>query len=95
MQTAAVAIVTQDMVEHGMGIPVAHNSQGSYSVEADNSLPVRLIDGRVRGLLTGDGEAPCEAEGCRTSKNRSEALHVGHPGSEAAASPDAQRPRTF
>ena len=78
--------VEKDMTEDDIEILVAYDSHGQYSKEADNSVLVRLIDGKVRVLLTGDCEAICEKEVSTTSNVQSEVLNVGHHGSNAASS---------
>ncbi|MBI1892885.1 MAG: MBL fold metallo-hydrolase [Candidatus Rokubacteria bacterium] len=84
-----VVVVERDRDENGIQILVAYDSRGArYSKEADNSVLVRLVDGRVRVLLTGDCEATCEKEVSRTSDVQSDVLNVGHHGSDAASSPE-------
>jgi beta-lactamase superfamily II metal-dependent hydrolase len=85
-QKGTAMTVAKDMTEDGMEILVAYDSHGPYSKEADNSVLVRLVDGKVRVLLTGDCEAVCEKEVGNTSDVRSEVLNVGHHGSNAASS---------
>ncbi len=82
-----VVVVDQDVREPGLELLVAYDSRGRRSSkEADNSVLLRLTDGNVRVLLTGDCEAPCEAEVSRTSAVTADILNVGHHGSEAASS---------
>ena len=76
-----VIVVERDLDENGIQMLVAYDSKGKRSSkEADNSVLVRLVDGKVRVLLTGDCEAPCEAEVSSTSDVRAEVLNVGHHG---------------
>lgn len=87
-----VVVVERDLDENGIQILVAYDSRGKrYTKEADNSVLLRLVDGRVRVLLTGDCEAPCEREVSGTSEVSAEVLNVGHHGSNAASSPDFLR----
>jgi len=79
-------VVDEDLKQPGFDILVAYDSHGRYSKEADNSLLVRLTDGKVRVLLTGDCEAPCEAEVSKMSEVTADVLNVGHHGSAAASS---------
>lgn len=73
-------------------ILVAYDSRGRRtSKEADNSVLVRLIDGQVLVLLTGDCDAPCEGEVSRTSDVSAEVLNVSHHGSNAASNPEFPR----
>jgi competence protein ComEC len=82
-----VIVVDKDLEVDGMQILVAYDSRGSrYSKEADNSVLVRLIDDKVRVLLTGDCEKICEKEVMKESEVRSNVLNVGHHGSNAASS---------
>ena len=84
-----VVVVERDLDENGIQILVAYDSRGArFSKEADNSVLVRLVDGKVRVLLTGDCEATCEKEVSGTSDVRAEILNVGHHGSNAASSPE-------
>lgn len=80
--------IEKDRTEEGIAMLVAYDSHGFYSKEADNSVLVRLIDGKVQVLLTGDCEAVCEKEVGKTSTVQSEILNVGHHGSDAASSPE-------
>lgn len=82
-----IVVVEDDLREDGMQILVAYDSHGKrYSKEADNSLLLRLTDGKVRVLLTGDCEATCEKEVSRMSDVSADVLNVGHHGSNAASS---------
>lgn len=82
-----VIVVEKDLEENGIQILVAYDSWGKRSSkEADNSVLVRLVDGKIRVLLTGDCEAPCEKEVSTTSDVQSDILNVGHHGSNAASS---------
>ncbi len=82
-----VVVVDRDTNIDGMEILVAYDSRGSrYSKEADNSILLRLVDGQIHALLTGDCEAPCEKEVSDTSNVQSEILNVGHHGSEYSSS---------
>lgn len=88
-QKSQAVPVEKDMTaEEGIEVLVAYDSHGLYSKEADNSVLVRLIDGKIRVLLTGDCEAVCEKEIGKTSTVQSEILNVGHHGSDAASSPE-------
>lgn len=83
-----IQVIEQDGDLDGFTILVGYDSRAKrFSKEADNSLLVRLTDGNVRVLLTGDCEATCEKEVSGTSDVRSEILNVGHHGSNAASSP--------
>jgi competence protein ComEC len=83
-----VIVVDKNLDAGDFDILVAYNSHPRFSKEADNSLVVRLVDGRVRVLLTGDCEAVCEQ--ALMSDNgagmKAAILNVGHHGSNAASS---------
>jgi competence protein ComEC len=84
-----INVVEKDLdLTSGVQILVAYDSHGKfYSKEADNSVLVKLTDGKVRVLLTGDCEATCEKEVSAQSNVRSDVLNVGHHGSNASSSP--------
>jgi competence protein ComEC len=83
-----VIIVDKNLDTGDFDILVAYNNHGRFSKEADNSLIVRLVDGKVRVLLTGDCEAVCEK--ALMSDNgaglKAAVLNVGHHGSNASSS---------
>ena len=84
-----VEVVDKDTQADGLHILVGYDSRGKrFAKEADNSLLVRITDGKTRVLLTGDCERICEHEIIKTSDVRSEILNVGHHGSDAASSPE-------
>jgi L-ascorbate metabolism protein UlaG (beta-lactamase superfamily) len=78
-----IVIVDKNLDAGDFDILVAYNSHDRFSKEADNSLVVRLVDGNVRVLLTGDCEAVCEqALMADNGKDMKAAiLNVGHHGS--------------
>ena len=83
-----VTVVDKNLDTGDFDILVAYNTHPRFSKEADNSLVVRLVDGSVRVLLTGDCEAVCEK--ALMSDNgvgmKAAILNVGHHGSNAASS---------
>jgi competence protein ComEC len=83
-----VIVVDKNLDTGDFDILVAYNNHDRFSKEADNSLIVRLVDGKVRVLLTGDCEAVCEK--ALMSDNGAElkaaVLNVGHHGSNASSS---------
>lgn len=84
-----VEVVDKDTQADGLQILVGYDSRGKrFAKEADNSVLVRITDGKTRVLLTGDCERICEHEIIKTSDVRSEILNVGHHGSDAASSPE-------
>jgi len=78
--------IEHDTKEGGMEILVAYDSHGRFSKEADNSILVRLVDGQIQVLLTGDCEAVCEKEIMKESDVKATVLNVGHHGSNASSS---------
>lgn len=80
-------IVEKDFTEDGLDIMVAYDTRGKrYSNEADNSILVRVNLGKMRVLLTGDCETPCEKALLKTATSLSaQILNVGHHGAEEAS----------
>lgn len=85
-----VIVVDHNLELDGFDILVAYNQRQRFAKEADNSLLVRFIDGRIRVLLTGDCEAVCERALIADQSNggvNATILNVGHHGSNASSSP--------
>jgi competence protein ComEC len=83
-----VIVVDKNLDAGAFDILVAYNSRDRFSKEADNSLVVRLVDGTVRVLLTGDCEAACERAlmSDNSAGMKAAVLNIGHHGSNAASS---------
>ncbi len=85
--TTDVIIVDHNLDTGDFNILVAYDNGPRHAKEADNSLVVRLVDGAVRVLLTGDCEAICERAliaGNRAAL-QADVLNVGHHGSNASS----------
>lgn len=87
--TVEQKVVDEDIHQSEIEILVAYDIRRKrFSNEADNSLLLRLVHGKVRVLLTGDCEVPCEKAVIKGSDVTADVLNVSHHGSNEASHPE-------